>query len=123
MLFPFCSPGLSHKKWPHYNELIHIINSEHKNLGIGIAPGPNEIDEATKIKATLVLNELKPLNIMELAGLIKKSIFAFGRRSFIFLIIGGKETESPIPLTFNNKIFWNKLISDKSFRPLLIYFS
>ena len=75
LLFPFCSPGLSHKKWPHYNELIHIINSEHKNLGIGIAPGPNEIDEATKIKATLVLNELKPLNIMELAGLIKKSIF------------------------------------------------
>ena len=25
LIFPFCSPQLSHKKWPHFNELIKII--------------------------------------------------------------------------------------------------
>ena len=25
LLFPFCSPHLSRKKWPHYNKLIELI--------------------------------------------------------------------------------------------------
>ena len=75
LLFPFCSPSLSHKKWPYFNDLIEIIKTKHKNLDIGIAPGPDEVDFAKKINAKLVLNELKALNIMELAGLIKKSTF------------------------------------------------
>tara|TARA_B100001123_G_C15190871_1_gene979312 strand:+ start:23 stop:961 length:939 start_codon:yes stop_codon:yes gene_type:complete len=75
ILLPFCSPKLSHKKWPHYNQLISIIKSEHKNLEIVIAPGPNEIDEAKKINATLITKNNQPLNIMELTGLIVKSSF------------------------------------------------
>ena len=75
ILLPFCSPKLSHKKWPHYNQLISIIKSEHKNLEIVIAPGPNEIDEAKKINATLITKNNQPLNIMELTGLIVKSTF------------------------------------------------
>ena len=75
LIFPFCSPQLSHKQWPHYNELIKIIKSKHTDFEIVIAPGPNEIEEANKYNATLIINNKKALNIMELAGLIKKSSF------------------------------------------------
>ena len=75
LIFPFCSPQLSHKQWPHYNELIKIIKSKHTDFEIAIAPGPSEMEEANKYNATLITNNKKALNIMELAGLIKKSSF------------------------------------------------
>ena len=75
LFFPFCSPQLSHKKWPYFNELIRIIKSKHSNLEIVVAPGFNEIEEAQKIESTLILNNEKSLNIMELAGLILKASY------------------------------------------------
>ena len=75
LIFPFCSPQLSHKQWPHYNELIKIIKSKHTDFEIVIAPGPNEMEEANKYNATLIINNKKALNIMELAGLIKKASY------------------------------------------------
>jgi len=75
LFFPFSSPQLSHKQWPYYNELIKIIKSKHTDFEIVIAPGPNEMEDAKKINATLITNDKKALNIMELAGLIKKSSF------------------------------------------------
>ena len=55
--------------------MIKIIKSKHTDCEIVIAPGPNEMKEAKKINATLITNNNKALNIMELAGLIKKSSF------------------------------------------------
>ena len=78
LLLPFCSPQLSHKKWPYYNELIKIIKSKNSNFEIVIAPGPNELEEAKKIDALSITNSGKALNIMELAGLVKKSSFIIG---------------------------------------------
>ena len=75
MLFPFCSPELPHKKWPYFNKLIKIIKSEHANLEIAIAPGPQEINEAKKIESISITNNNQALNIMELAGLIKKASY------------------------------------------------
>ena len=75
LIFPFSSPQLSHKQWPYYNELIKIIKSKHTDFEIVIAPGPNEMEDAKKINATSITNDKKALNIMELAGLIKKSSF------------------------------------------------
>ena len=75
LLFPFCSPQLSHKKWPFFNDLIKIIKSKHSNLNIAIAPGPTESEEAKKIISTTIMNKEKCLNIMELAGLISKASF------------------------------------------------
>ena len=75
LLFPFCSPNLSHKKWPYFNGLINIIRSKNSNLEIAIAPGPEEIEEAKKIKAITIVNDEKALNIMELAGLIGKASY------------------------------------------------
>ena len=76
LILPFSSPQLSHKQWPYYNELIKIIKSKHTGFEIVIAPGLNEMKEAKKINATLITNNNnKALNIMELAGLIKKSSF------------------------------------------------
>ena len=75
LILPFSSPQLSHKQWPYYNELIRIIKSKHTDFEIVIAPGLNEMEDAKKINATLITNDKKALNIMELAGLIKKSSF------------------------------------------------
>jgi len=75
LVFPFCSPQLSHKKWPYYNELIKIIKSKHVDIEVVVAPGPNEMEEAKKINAITITNNKKSLDIMELAGLIKKSSF------------------------------------------------
>ena len=75
LILPFSSPQLSHKQWPYYNELIKIIKSKHTDFEIVIAPASNEMEEAKKINATLITNNNKALNIMELAGLIKKSSF------------------------------------------------
>jgi len=75
LLFPFCSPKLTHKKWPYYNELIDIIKKEHQSLEIVIAPGPDEIEESKKINAITVTEKDKSINLTQLAGLINKSTY------------------------------------------------
>ena len=76
ILFPFCSPHLHLKKWPHYNELIKLIKTELKNdYKVVIAPGPGEIQEAKNFNAESILDDGKALNIPQLASLIKNSSF------------------------------------------------
>ncbi len=76
LLFPFCSPHLSVKKWPYYSELIKLIKdkfgSEYK---VVTAPGPDEIDDARKFDAVSVLDNDKALNLSQLTSLIKESSF------------------------------------------------
>ena len=75
LLFPFCSPKLSHKKWPYYNKLIEMIKREHPNLEIVIAPGPDEIEESKKVNAICITEQNKSINLMQLAGLINRSSY------------------------------------------------
>ena len=76
ILFPFCSPHLHLKKWPHYNELIKLIKDELKNdYKVVIAPGPSEIQEAKNFNAECILDDGKALSIPQLASLIKNSSF------------------------------------------------
>ena len=76
LLFPFCSPHLTAKKWPYFNELIKIIKNKYNdNYKILIAPGPNEISESKQIDALCILNDGRALNISELSSLIKNSSF------------------------------------------------
>jgi len=76
VLFPFCSPHLTSKKWPYYNELINMINEKLENkFKVVIAPGPGEIKEAANINALCVLDNGKALDISQLAALIKDSSF------------------------------------------------
>ena len=76
LLFPFCSPHLTIKKWPYYRELINSLKIKFgEEYKICIAPGPNEIDEASEFDALSILNEKKALGISELASLIKESSF------------------------------------------------
>ena len=71
ILFPFCSPHLTNKKWPYYNELIDKIkNKYNEQLKIIIAPGPNEISQAKDINALCILDNNKALNISQLSSLI-----------------------------------------------------
>ena len=75
LFFPFCSPQLSHKKWPYFNELVRIIKSKHLNLEVAVAPASNEIEESKKIESISIMNNDEPLNIIELAGLILKASY------------------------------------------------
>ena len=76
LLFPFCSPHLTSKKWPYYNELISMINENLDNkFKVVIAPGPSEIKESSNINALCILDNGKALDISQLAGLIKDSSF------------------------------------------------
>ncbi|MDB3971403.1 glycosyltransferase family 9 protein [Candidatus Pelagibacter sp.] len=76
VLFPFCSVHLTHKKWPHYNELIELIKNKYGNqIKVVVAPGPSEIDDAKSINAIPILNQGKALDISQLASLIKESSF------------------------------------------------
>ena len=75
LIFPFCSPQLSHKKWPYFNDLIKIIKSKHSNFKTVVAPALSEIEEAKKIHSILITNNNKSLDIMELAGLITKASY------------------------------------------------
>ena len=76
VLFPFCSAHLTLKKWPFYNDLISIINEKFNNkYKIVIAPGPNELKEASNINALKILNNEKSLDISQLSSLIKDSSF------------------------------------------------
>ena len=76
LLFPFCSPHLSVKKWPYYNKLIElIINRYGDEYKIVTAPGPTEIDSAKEVNALSLLENNNALNIPQLTSLIKESSF------------------------------------------------
>ena len=79
VLFPFCSPHLTSKIWPYYNELINMINEKFNNeYKVVVAPGPNEIDQASQINALCILDNGKALNISQLSSLIQGSTFVVG---------------------------------------------
>ncbi|MDA9658172.1 glycosyltransferase family 9 protein [Candidatus Pelagibacter sp.] len=76
VLFPFCSAHLTHKKWPHYNELIELIKNKYgEQIKAVVAPGPSEIDDTKSINAISILDKGKALDISQLASLIKESSF------------------------------------------------
>ncbi len=76
LLFPFSSPGLKHKQWPHYKDLIKLLI---KNFGdkysIAIAPGPGEVIMSREYNVITILNKDKPVNLIELIGLINGAIY------------------------------------------------
>ena len=76
LLFPFCSPHLTLKKWPYFNNLINLIKKKYKDkFKIVTAPGPNEIIEADQYDAIKILDGGKAVSISQLSSLIKKSNF------------------------------------------------
>ena len=131
VLFPFCSVHLEHKKWPHYNELINLIKNKYKDqLNIVVAPGPEEIKDAKQINATCVLNNNNPLNISQLATLIRDSSFViandtgpahmaahldakgltlFGKHTTAFKVSIERENFKAIQVSDLNKLSANKV--------------
>ena len=74
LLFPFCSKKNIQKKWPYFEELIIKIKEIYKNkYPVLIAPGPNEIYEAEKLNAKIVLEKNQPVNINFLISLINSA--------------------------------------------------
>ena len=76
LLFPFCSPHLTIKKWPYYNKLIDLISNMYgEGYKVITAPGPTEISEAKNINALALLDNGRALDISQLTALIKDSSF------------------------------------------------
>jgi ADP-heptose:LPS heptosyltransferase len=76
LLFPFCSSKHQNKKWPYYKELITKLKQDLKNqYTILIAPGPQEIEEAIRLKAKVVLDNNKSVPIKTLVSLISRAKF------------------------------------------------
>ena len=76
LAFPFCSKKLPQKKWPFFKELIIKLKQDYKNkYPILLAPGPNEIKEASKFNAKVVLDKEEPVNIKTLISLINNAKF------------------------------------------------
>ena len=71
LVFPFCSKKHQNKKWPYFKDLISSIRREYKNnFSVLIAPGPEELDEANRLNAKIVMNKGEPINIKMLISLI-----------------------------------------------------
>ena len=76
LLFPFCSPHLTIKKWPYFNKLIELILEKYgEDYKIVTAPGPSEINDAKDINAIALLDNGRALDISQLTSLIKESSF------------------------------------------------
>ncbi len=76
LIFPFCSKKHVKKKWPYFSELIIKIKEIYKNkYPILVAPGPNEISEAKKLNAKLVLDDNQPVSINFLISLIYSATY------------------------------------------------
>ncbi len=76
LIFPFCSPHLTIKKWPYYNKLIELISNRYgEDYKVVTAPGPSEINEAKNINALALLDNGRALDISQLTSLIKDSSF------------------------------------------------
>ena len=76
LIFPFCSVKHQKKKWPYFKELILELKKSYKNrYPILLAPGPQEIEEATTLNGKVVLDDNKPVNIKTLVSLINKAKF------------------------------------------------
>jgi len=70
-LSPFSSAKHPHKRWPHYPELIQLINNNMPELEVVVAPGPGEIDLCKSLNATVLLDGDRPTNFSQLASIIK----------------------------------------------------
>ena len=76
LIFPFCSPKLTAKKWPFYSILISQLKAKYNNkYDIVIAPGPSEIEKSKSLNAQVILDKGKSLKINELISLIKDASF------------------------------------------------
>ena len=76
LLFPFCSPHLTIKKWPYFNEFIKLfLNKFGEEFKVITAPGPKEVKLAKNIDAISVLDNGEALNISQLTKLIQDSSF------------------------------------------------
>jgi len=76
ILFPFCSPHLTSKKWPYYDDLINLINEKFNNsYKVVLAPGPDEIKDASNVNALSILDNGRALDVSQLSSLIKDSSF------------------------------------------------
>ena len=75
VLLPFCSKHLPHKKWPYYSELISKFKKNYPGIGVLIAPGPGEIDEALNYDAKVILDDNNPTNFFQLSKVLSDSLY------------------------------------------------
>ena len=74
LIFPFCSKKHIQKKWPYFSDLISKIKEIYKNkYPVLVAPGPEEIIEAKKLNAKVVLDNNEAIKLDFLVSLINSA--------------------------------------------------
>ena len=74
--FRFAQSNTKKKRWPYFKELIIKLKQEYKNkFPILLAPGPNEIDQASELKGKIVLDKNESIDIKTLISLINNAKF------------------------------------------------
>ena len=107
LLFPFCSPHLSIKKWPYYNDLIQLIfNKFGDEYKVVTAPGPDEINEAKNINAIALLDNGKALNISHVEA---KGLTLFGKHTTAYKVSIERENFKAIQVTDLNNLGVDKV--------------
>ena len=76
LIFPFCSKKHQNKKWPFFKDLTARIRREYKNnYSVLVAPSQDELQEANKLNAKVVMDDGKAVNIKMLISLISGAKF------------------------------------------------
>ena len=106
LLFPFCSPHLTIKKWPHYNKFIEMVKNkfgdEYKIL---TAPGPSEIVMTKDINADIsyvVANDTGPAHMAAHLGV--KGLTLFGSHTTAYKVSIEREKFKAIQVADLNKL-------------------
>jgi ADP-heptose:LPS heptosyltransferase len=76
VLIPGSSSKHRRKRWPYYAELAAALSAE--GFAVATAPGPDEIDLCRALPATLLLDDGKPLDFFQLAGVLRRARFVIG---------------------------------------------
>lgn len=76
LLIPGASRRHPQKRWPYYAELADWL--VHQGHQVVTAPGPDELDLCSTLRATMLLDDGKPLNFFQLAALIPHAGFIIG---------------------------------------------
>lgn len=76
LLIPGSSAKHRQKRWPYYAELAAALAAE--GHVAASAPGPDEIDLCRALPARLLLDGARPLDVFQLAGVLRRARFFIG---------------------------------------------
>ena len=98
LLFPFCSPHLTIKKWPYYNKLIDLISNKYgEEYKVITALDISQLTALIKDSSFVVANDTGPAHIAAHVG--AKGLTLFGKHTTAYKVSIERENFKPIEVT------------------------